>query len=204
MSRAYDRAVIFIVKRRRAKIDEVDARVEQHSPELSSTCCKCARRRDVAVVCEGLIGVVEQEDVLGFEICMDEIRVVKKGNGAKQLPSKGLYLRAWKWYKAALLQKVEDAVAKEWCDNADMSSPVEAVVQLDTSIAIVLIGHSESLQHTQLDTRSVAILCSMLVMIRYESVVPGRHTLGTARIIFTATSLRVRRSCARTTFPNVP
>lgn len=76
---------------------------------------------------------------------MDEVEVVEEGYAAQQLPSKGLDMRARERYEAALLEEVEHGEAEERCDDANVTSPVEAIPELDTSISVGLVGGSQCL-----------------------------------------------------------
>lgn len=70
--------------------------------------------------------MVYQKNILRLEIGVDEVEVVKECNGAQELSCERLDVRARKWYKATLLEEVEDTETEQWCDDADMSTPVEA------------------------------------------------------------------------------
>jgi len=43
------------------------------------------------------------------------------------LPREGLNMRAWEGHEAASFEKVENRQAEQWRDDADVTSPVEAV-----------------------------------------------------------------------------
>ena len=58
--RAHHRAMVFIIKSRRAEIDQVDLRSEQHSTKLGTPRSQRARGRDIPVVRERLVRVVQQ------------------------------------------------------------------------------------------------------------------------------------------------
>ena len=204
VSRAHDRAVIFIVESGRSKINQVDLRRKQHSPELGTSCCESGRRGYVAVVGEGLIRMTEQEDVFRLQIGVNEVEIVKECDGAEQLPSKGLDMRTREWNETAGFQKVEDTEAKKRRDDADVTAPVEAIAQLNTAIVVALIGGAQSLQHPKLDSRCVAILVMNQGQLKQANTSDLINTFGTARMTLTATSLRVSRLRARTTLPKVP
>lgn len=52
--------------------------------------------------------MVEQQDVLGLQVRVDEVQVVQEGDGTEQLAREGLNVRSWKWYEATAFQEVED------------------------------------------------------------------------------------------------
>lgn len=58
---------------------------------------------------------------------MDEVEVVKEGDRAEQLACKGLYVRSRERHEATGLEEVEDGQAEQRSNNADVSSPIEAV-----------------------------------------------------------------------------
>lgn len=68
-----DRGVVFIIKGGRSEIDKSDFTVEEHTALPSVAVGGVGRRGDGAVVCEGLIGVANEEDVFGFEVSVDEV-----------------------------------------------------------------------------------------------------------------------------------
>lgn len=73
---ANDRRMILIVESRAPKINKVDLWAQKHPPELGGSGRQRARRRNVPVVREGLICVTDEEDVLGFQVGVDEVEVV--------------------------------------------------------------------------------------------------------------------------------
>jgi hypothetical protein len=68
------------------------------------------RGGDVAVVGESLVGIVEEEDIFGLQIGMDEVEVVKEGYTGKELPCKALNLTARKRDEGIRLEEVENAL----------------------------------------------------------------------------------------------
>lgn len=108
--------------------------------------------------------MIQQQDVLWFEIGVDEVQVVEEGDGPEQLAGKGLNVRAWEWHKGATLKEVKDRQPQERCDDANVTSPVEAVAQLDTSIAVVLVCLSKCLQDSKFNATSIAVLSSVSVL----------------------------------------
>lgn len=71
------RRMILVVERSRAKVDQPDLTVEKH-PSLASVAADgVRRRRHGTVVGKRLIRTVDQQDVLGLEISVDQIEIVK-------------------------------------------------------------------------------------------------------------------------------
>jgi hypothetical protein len=58
---------------------------------------------------------------------VNEVEVVEEGNAGEKLTGKALYLRAWEWHETIALEEVEDTLAEEVCDNADMATIVEGI-----------------------------------------------------------------------------
>lgn len=56
----YDRRVVLIIECGRAKVDETNFAVQKNSPLPGSPRSRSGRRGNSAVVCEGLIGVVDK------------------------------------------------------------------------------------------------------------------------------------------------
>ena len=79
---AHHRAVVLIVESCASEVDQIDVRAKQDFPELGRARRQSRGRRDIAVVGEGLVCVVEQEDVLGLQVRVDEVEIVQEGNGA--------------------------------------------------------------------------------------------------------------------------
>lgn len=75
--RRHDRRVVFIVKGRRAKIDQPDLAIEEYSPLALHAVRSVGGGWDVAVVSECLVGAVHQEDVLRLQIGVDQVDVMK-------------------------------------------------------------------------------------------------------------------------------
>lgn len=72
--------MILIVKCGRPKINQIDMRTQQHPSELRTPRIQSTTARDIPIIRKSLIVVVEKQDVLRFEVGMDEIEVVKEGN----------------------------------------------------------------------------------------------------------------------------
>ena len=70
--------MVLIVKSRRTEIDQVDLRSEQHSTKLGTPRSQRARGRDIPVVRERLVCVVQQQDIFGLEIGVYQVQVVQE------------------------------------------------------------------------------------------------------------------------------
>ena len=112
MPRTDHRRMVFVIKRGRPKVDKVDMRTQEYSSELRAPRVQRAAARYVPIVCECLVVVIEQKDILRLEVGVDEVQVVEERYRTQQLPREGLNVRAREWYKAAILQEVEDTEAK--------------------------------------------------------------------------------------------
>jgi hypothetical protein len=80
--RTNHRAMVLIIKSCTSKVNEIDLRRQQNLPELRTPRSQGAARGNVPVVCEGLVHVVEQQNVLGLEVRVDQMEVVKERNRA--------------------------------------------------------------------------------------------------------------------------
>lgn len=108
---------------------------------------------------------------------MDEVQIVQECNRSEQLASKRLYMRARKWNEAAALEEVKDREAEQRRHDTDMSSPVEAVSQLDAAVPVVLVGSTEGLQDSQFDAACITVLTDdMLACVGVEF--PGHLPLA--------------------------
>jgi len=58
---------------------------------------------------------------------VDEIKIMEESHTRKQLLCKLLNVRAWKRNKPIRLEEIEDALAIEISDDADVVSEIEAV-----------------------------------------------------------------------------
>lgn len=77
MSSRDDGRVIFVIEGGRSKIDQSNLTIQE---DASLTCCprRCMRgRRDCSVVGERLIGVAHEQDVFGFKVGVDEVKVME-------------------------------------------------------------------------------------------------------------------------------
>lgn len=83
--------------------------------------------------------MIEQQDVFWLQIRVNEVQIVQESNAAQELTGESLNVRSWKRYKAALLEKVKDRQTEEGRYYAYMTSPVEAIPELDASIPVGFI-----------------------------------------------------------------
>jgi hypothetical protein len=102
--------------------------------------------------------MVKEKDILGLQIGMDEVQVVQEGDRSQQLASEGLDVGAREWYKAAVLEEVEDAQAQQGCDYTYVSPPIEAVLELYTAVAVLFISSAQSLEDAELDPAGISVL----------------------------------------------
>lgn len=79
------------------------------------------------------------------------------GNARKELAGKALDLTVGKRHKAVSLEKVKNTLTKEVHDNAYMPPIIEAIAQMDTPIAVVVVVGLEGSQHTKFYPRGVAV-----------------------------------------------
>lgn len=73
--------MILILERCRAKVDEADFGIEKNLSLVGLAANRARRGRDLSVVCEGLIFVLAQKDVLWLQIRVDQVEVVKDWPG---------------------------------------------------------------------------------------------------------------------------
>lgn len=77
MSSGDDRRVILVIEGGRSKINQSNLTIQE---DASLTCCPrcCMRgRRDCSVVGERLIRVAHEQDVLGFQVGVNEVNVME-------------------------------------------------------------------------------------------------------------------------------
>ena len=67
-------------------------------------------------------------------------------------------MRSRKGYKSAAFEKVKDGESKQWRDNTNVPSPVEAVAQLNAPVPVVLVGSTERLQDSKLNAAGITVL----------------------------------------------
>lgn len=121
--------------------------------------------------------VLYKEDVLRFEIGVDEVKIMQDfeqvldtdrrglmadedeltGDTREELAGKLLNVSARKRHKGVAFEKVKDALAQEIGDDADVVAEVKRVSQVDTLVAVVLVVACQSRQDPQLDATSIAI-----------------------------------------------
>ena len=102
--------------------------------------------------------MVQQQDVLGFEVGVDEVEVMQEGDGAEELARKGLDVGAREGDEAALFEEVEDGEAEEGRHDADVAAPIEAVAELDAAVAVGFVGGAEGLEDAEFDAGGVSVL----------------------------------------------
>ena len=131
MSGAYHGRMIFIIKSGRSEIDQIDVWTQKHPSKLRTPSIQRTTAGYVPVVCESLVIMVEEKDILRLKIGMNEVEVVKEGYRAEQLACEGLDVRAGKWYEAAVLEEVEDTQAQQRRHYTNVAAPVEALLELN-------------------------------------------------------------------------
>lgn len=72
-----DRRMVFVVKGRRPKIDQADFAIKQDTSLAGISRNRTRGRWDGAVVGKGLVGIFDEKDVFGLQVCMDEVEVVE-------------------------------------------------------------------------------------------------------------------------------
>lgn len=169
--------MVLVLKGGRTKIDEPDLRVKQDLPLRRLAVDRLRRRRHLAVVRECLILVVAEKDVLGLEVGVDQVEVVedcarsacipdpptcrmapRTSNAGEQLAGKVLNLAVGEGHKVVALEEVEDALAKQVHNYAYVAAVVEAVAQVDASVAVLLVVDLERGEHPQFYLASIAVL----------------------------------------------
>lgn len=75
--------MVFVIERGRTKVNQIDLRRKQHASKFRAPSGKRARGGYISIVGEGLICVVKQQDVLGLEIRMNEVKIVQECYRAK-------------------------------------------------------------------------------------------------------------------------
>jgi len=69
--------MVFILERRRPKVDKSNLGIQQHASLRGLAADVGARRWDFSIVGKGLVLVMAKQDVLGLQISMYEIQIVK-------------------------------------------------------------------------------------------------------------------------------
>lgn len=67
-------------------------------------------------------------------------------------------LTVWERCEAVALQEVKDALSQEIHDNANMTSIIKAVTQVDAAIPVLVVVGLERSEHSQLYPGGIAIL----------------------------------------------
>jgi hypothetical protein len=73
----HNRRMILVIERGRSKVDQPNLAIQQHSPLAGRPRGSVRRRGNVPVVGEGLIGPVDQKNILRLEVSMDKVEVMK-------------------------------------------------------------------------------------------------------------------------------
>lgn len=73
------------------------------------------------------------------------------------MPGKALYLTVGEGHKLIALEEVENALAQQIHDDADVPSVIKAITEVDTSIPILRVIRFQGSEHPQLDSRSIPI-----------------------------------------------
>ena len=158
VSSGYDGRVVFIIESGRSKINQPYLRIQENLPMASLSVGQCGGRWDSSVVCECLVIVIHQEDILGLQVGVDQIQVVEEGNTGKELLGKLLNVRAWEWHKLIRLEEIENALSVEISNDADVIPEIEAVPKMDAAVHVVLVVGFEGGQDPQFDTGGFPIL----------------------------------------------
>lgn len=149
--------MILVIECCGTEVDEPDLWIEEHFAMPCRAVHRCGRRWYCAVVCECLVGVLHQKNVLRLEVGMDKIQVVQEGDTGEQLLRKFLDVRTGEGHEAVALEKVEDALPVQICHDADVVSEIEAVPEVDASVDVVLIVGGQCRQHAQFYATGVPV-----------------------------------------------
>jgi hypothetical protein len=74
------------------------------------------------------------------------------------LASKTLDLTVGEWNETIALEEIENTLAQQVHDNADMASEIETVPQVDAAVPIFLVVGFQGGKNPQLYTRGIAVL----------------------------------------------
>ena len=107
VARGDDAGVILIIKSGGAEIDEPDFRVEEDFALIGAAGCGVGGGRDPAGIGEGLVIVVDEEDIFRFEIGVNEVEVMEDC----KMSAVDLYARDGVYSQATL---VNSCFAKCW------------------------------------------------------------------------------------------
>lgn len=80
------------------------------------------------------------------------------GHTGEELTGKRLDLTARKGNEAVALEEVKHALSQQIGDNADMVAEIEAILEVNTLVAVGLVVGCQSRQYAQFNSRSVAVL----------------------------------------------
>lgn len=100
-----------MVKCCRAKINQTNLR-RLHSAEISLPCSKAQTANLLRIVDDIRVGIHKQ-NVLGLQVCVSQVIVVKKLDSTAQLPANVTHLIQVIRLIAVVLQEVEDTEAKD-------------------------------------------------------------------------------------------
>jgi hypothetical protein len=89
---------------------------------------------------------------------VNEIEVVQEGNTCEKLACKCLDMSAREWREVVGLQEVEDALAVQVRDDADVVTEVEAVAKMDALVAVALVVLCKGGENSQFNPRGIAVL----------------------------------------------
>lgn len=115
--------MIFFVERRAAKIDEADVCVPQYlsSPPIGAL-------RD----CKPVVFGVDEQDVLGLQIGMDEVESMQERYALDQRLGKAPDMGGRERAERILFKKVKDRLAEKFRYDADMVAIGEGVEEVNT------------------------------------------------------------------------
>lgn len=74
------------------------------------------------------------------------------------MPSKILNLTVRERHKVVALEEIENALAEKVHHDADMSSEVEAIPQMDTAVPVLLVVRLQGGENSELDLAGVTVL----------------------------------------------
>jgi len=97
-------------------------------------------------------------------------------NAREELTSKALDLAVWKRHKPVALEKVEDALAQQVHDDANVSAIIEAVPKVNAAIAVVLIVCLQGGQDTEFNTGGITVFLNRSNDLDGDRLVPSPLT----------------------------
>lgn len=110
------------------------------------------------IIRERLICTINQQNILRLQISVNEIEVVQEGNTCEKLACKCLDMSAREGCEVVGLQEIEDALAVQVRDDADVVTEVEAVAKMDALVAVVLVVLRKGGENSQFNPRGIAVL----------------------------------------------